>query len=209
MMTFPADCSMIISDRDWLLVWLRNLLNILLIESAKAQRTIGGEDVFLYEPLALEYLAAGVSKYHEVRIIDMRLEKGLREVVEHFRPDVVGITSYTVHVNTVRKLFAQIKLWNPGVLTVVGGHHATVVPEDFVSPDIDLIVMGEGVYPFKDIVTRFENGDGYEGIPGTAFVKNGTFFKTKPEVVNDLDIFPFPDRSLTSQYRHHYPNGLR
>jgi len=179
-------------------------MNILLIEPAKAQRTIGGEDVFLYEPLALEYIAAGVGKYHEVRIIDMRLDKDLRGVVEQFVPDVVGITSYTVHVNTVRKLFAQIKLWNPSVLTVVGGHHATVAPEDFVSPDIDLIVMGEGVYSFKDIVTRFENGESYEGIPGIAFVKNGAFFKTKPEIVNDLDIFPLPDRSLTSGYRSRY-----
>ena len=183
-------------------------MNILLIEPAKAQRTIGGEDVFLYEPLALEYLAAGVKKYHDVRIIDMRLEKDLRGLVEKFGPDVVGITSYTVHVNTVRKLFAQIKLWNPSVLTVVGGHHATVVPEDFISPDIDLIVMGEGVYSFKDIVTRFENGESYEGIPGIAFVKNGAFFKTKPEVVDDLDIFPFPDRSLTSGYRSRYLSGL-
>jgi len=34
-------------------------MKILMIEPAKAPRTIGGEDVFLYEPLALEYLAAG------------------------------------------------------------------------------------------------------------------------------------------------------
>jgi hypothetical protein len=29
-------------------------VNILLIEPAKASRTIGGEDIFIYEPLALE-----------------------------------------------------------------------------------------------------------------------------------------------------------
>ena len=42
----------------------RRIAKILLIEPAKAPRTIGGEDVFLYKPLALEYLAAGVSKDH-------------------------------------------------------------------------------------------------------------------------------------------------
>ena len=47
-------------------------------------------------------------------------------------------------MNTVKRLFEQIKQWNPEVLTVVGGHHATVVPEDFLCSFIDLIVIGEG-----------------------------------------------------------------
>jgi len=179
-------------------------MDILLIEPAKAPRTIGGEDVFLYEPLALEYLAAGVSKDHDVRILDLRLEKDLQAVVERSSPDVVGITSYTVHVNTVRKLFEQIKAWHPQVLTVVGGHHATVAPEDFSSPDIDLIVMGEGVFSFKEIVARFERGEGFDGIPGVAFARNGALVKTEPTQVSDLDVFPFPDRQLTAPYRPHY-----
>jgi radical SAM superfamily enzyme YgiQ (UPF0313 family) len=187
-------------------------MKILLVEPAKAPLTIGGEDVFLYEPLALEYLAAGVSKDHDVRILDLRLEKDLQEVLERSSPDVVGITSYTVHVNTVRKLFEQIKEWNPQVLTVVGGHHATVAPEDFSSPDIDLIVMGEGVLAFKEIVARFERGEGFDavpgegfdGIPGVAFARNGGLVKAEPMPVSDLDVFPFPDRRFTAQYRSHY-----
>ena len=35
-------------------------MKILLVQPPKAPSTIGGEDVFLFEPLALEYLAAGV-----------------------------------------------------------------------------------------------------------------------------------------------------
>ena len=121
-------------------------MKILLIEPAKAPRSIGGEDVFIYEPLALEYVAAGVSKDHDVRILDMRLERNLAGALDDFRPDVVGLTSYTVHVNVVRKITEQIKKWNPDTLVVVGGHHATVVPGDFLSPSIDLIVAGEGVF---------------------------------------------------------------
>ncbi len=48
-------------------------MKILLIQPAKAQKTIGGEDVFIYEPLALEYLASGVKGDHELRILDMRI----------------------------------------------------------------------------------------------------------------------------------------
>jgi radical SAM superfamily enzyme YgiQ (UPF0313 family) len=179
-------------------------MKILLIEPAKALRTIGGEDIFLYEPLALEYLAAGVSRHHDVRIVDLRLEKDLPAVLESFKPDVVGVTSYTVHVNTVRKLLAQIKDWNPQALTVVGGHHATVAPEDFVAPGIDLIVRGEGVFPFQEIVTRLERGEGFDGVPGIAFAKDGILVQTEPMPVSDLDVFPFPERRFTARYRSHY-----
>ena len=50
-------------------------MKILLVEPAKSPVTIGGEDAFLYEPLALEYVAAGVAQDHDVRILDLRLEK--------------------------------------------------------------------------------------------------------------------------------------
>jgi radical SAM superfamily enzyme YgiQ (UPF0313 family) len=179
-------------------------MKILLIEPAKAPLTIGGEDVFLYEPLALEYIAAGVVSDHEVRIIDLRLEQTWPDILTDFQPDVVGITAYTVHVNTVRKLFEQIKRRHPEVLTVVGGHHATVAPEDFLSPFIDLIVIGEGVFAFKEIITRFARGETFAGIPGVAWAKGDRLVRTDGQAAVDLDAFPFPDRRLTAKYRKQY-----
>jgi len=179
-------------------------MKILLIEPAKAPLTIGGEDVFIYEPLALEYVAAGVSQDHDVRIVDLRLEKNIEEMFKEFSPDVVGITSYTVHVNTVKKLFEKIKRWNSRVLTVVGGHHATMVPEDFIFRFIDLIVMGEGVFTFKEIIARFERGEGFDGIAGVAMTKGDQLIKTLNPNTNNLDAFPFSDRRLTAKYRRDY-----
>ncbi|MFC1994132.1 B12-binding domain-containing radical SAM protein [Chloroflexota bacterium] len=183
---------------------MENPVKILLIEPAKAPLSIGGEDVFLFEPLALEYVAAVVAKDHDVRILDLRLERDLQGVFTEFCPDVVGITSYTVHVNTVRRIFEQIKAWNPKVLTVVGGHHATVVPEDFLSPFIDLIVIGEGVFAFKEIIARFERGERFDDISGIAFSQGGPIIKTVCKTEVDLDALPFPERGLTAKYRKHY-----
>jgi radical SAM superfamily enzyme YgiQ (UPF0313 family) len=179
-------------------------MKILLVEPAKAAITLGGEDFSVYEPLALEYIAAGVAKDHDVRILDLRLEDNFSHVLHEFSPDIVGITAYTVHVNTVRHLFETIKAQNPEVLTVVGGHHATIVPQDFASPSIDLIVMGEGIFTFREVVARFEMGQGFDGIPGVAFQQNGKLVKTDCVPATDLDIFPFPARNLTAQYRNHY-----
>jgi radical SAM superfamily enzyme YgiQ (UPF0313 family) len=179
-------------------------MRVLLIEPSKAPATIGGEDVFVYEPLALEYVAAGVAQDHDVRILDLRLENHLEDVLKRFRPHVVGITGYTVHVNPVRHLLDAVKRWHPGALTVVGGHHATVVPEDFVSPSIDLIVLGEGVFTFREIVRRFEKGEGFDGIPGLAFQRGDRLVRTAYPVAVDLDAFPLPRRDLTAKYRAHY-----
>jgi radical SAM superfamily enzyme YgiQ (UPF0313 family) len=182
-------------------------MKILLIQPAKAALSRGIEEFSVYEPLALEYVAAGVTEDHDVRILDLRLESNLERVFADLNPDVVGITAYTVHVNTVRRLCDQIKEWNPSALTVVGGHHATLAPEDFLSTSIDLIVMGEGVSVFREIVRRFESGNGFDGIPGIAFARAGRLIKTGYSPQIDLDAFPFPDRGLTSQYRRRYNSG--
>jgi len=191
--------------RSWSRRWRKESpLRILLIEPSKAPVAIGGEDLFLYEPLALEYVAAGVAADHEVRLLDLRLERNLPGTLEEFQPEVVGITGYTVHVNVVRALFDQVKRWNPRALTVVGGHHATVAPEDFLSPAIALIVLGEGVFAFREVVARFAHGEGFDGIPGVAFARAGQLVKAEARPVHDLDAFPWPQRSLTARYRQHY-----
>lgn len=179
-------------------------MKILLIQPAKAQKTIGGDDVFIFEPLALEYLASGIKDSHEVKILDMRFDKDLDTEIKKYEPDVVGITSYTVHVNTVKKLFNRIKTINPDIFTVVGGHHATVFPHDFFIPDIDLIVMGEGVFIFKEIISRLGSKRPFDGIAGIAYLKGTERVIIPPEPLTDIDIFPYPARELTEKYRKHY-----
>jgi radical SAM superfamily enzyme YgiQ (UPF0313 family) len=179
-------------------------MRILLIEPAKSPISTGGEEVFLFEPLALEYVAAGVCADHEVRILDQRIDDSVEETLGEFAPQVVGITGYTVHVNQIRRLAKRAKAWSSEVLTVVGGHHATVVPRDFESPDIDLVVAGDGIESFREIVRRSEAGGGFEGIPGL-WVRTGRGLQEG--IANPpahLDDMPFPDRSLTAAYRHAY-----
>jgi len=179
-------------------------MRILLVQPSKSPRTIGGEDVFIYEPLALEYLASAIQGDHYVKILDLRLENSFQTALVAFNPDIVGITAYTVHVNIVKMLFENVKAWNAKTLTVVGGHHATVAPEDFHTPSINVIVMGEGVFAFKEIVRKFEKGESLTGVRGTVVVQEGTIHRTNASLDIDLDSFPFPNRNLTDKYRTRY-----
>jgi radical SAM superfamily enzyme YgiQ (UPF0313 family) len=94
--------------------------------------------VFAYEPLALEYIGAGLKQDgHTVRLLDARFDPGIEAMFEQMQPDVVGLTAYTVHVPWVRNLAERLKVIDPDVFIVVGGHHATVRPADFNSSSID------------------------------------------------------------------------
>ena len=179
-------------------------MNILLLQPAQAASTIGGDDVSLFEPLALEYLAAGISAGHDIRIADLRLDPDLDQVLAAFQPNVVGVTGYTVHVNPIKALCEKVKVWRPDVLTVVGGHHATVWPQDFASPFVDLVVRGEGIGPFREIVSRREKGQGYEGILGVCHESDEGCVVNEAAPITDLDSMPMPARHLTASYRRHY-----
>lgn len=181
-------------------------MKILLIQPAKPANAVGGEDFAVFEPLALEYLAAGVGGNHDVRIFDMRLDTDFYAALQEFVPDIVGVTAYTVHVNTAKGLLRDVKAHNPAIRTVVGGHHATVKPEDFCAPFIDVVVRGEGVYAFREIVARLEAERPLTDMPGAALIGegNGTLVVSAEEGLIDLDAIPFPSRSLTAPYRRSY-----
>src|SRR4030042_1116985 len=179
-------------------------MKILLVQPAKPEKALGGEDFAIYEPLALEYLAAGVAADHDVRILDMRLDHDLDLLLRNYQPDVVGITSYTVHVNPVKRLFQQIKTFNPDIVTIVGGHHATVIPEDFYTPFIDIIVVGEGVFPFREVIVRLEKKMDLSGIPGAVRMDHGALVLRQGDQGIDLDDFPFPMRDITAGYTKSY-----
>lgn len=178
-------------------------MKILLIQPPTGE-TVISEDIYIHEPLALEYIGSGLSKTHQVRILDMRLEENLLGVLKAFRPKIVGFTGYTVHVDNIKTLSQKIKEFNSDILVVVGGHHATILPQDFRDPNIDILVIGEGVFTFQEIVNHFENKKKFQGIKGIAINKKFRLIFTESREYPDLDDIPFPDRKLTQHLRHFY-----
>ncbi len=179
-------------------------MKILLIQPQAIDNALGREALSMFEPLALEYLAAGCGSHHDVRILDMRLDEDLHGVLQGFRPRVVGITAYTVHVNRVKKLFEEVRTFDPKIVTIAGGHHATVSPEDFATPFINVVVAGEGVQAFAEILKSLEGNGGPAGIPGARPIGKETILIDRSGEEIDLDALPFPRRDLTAEYRGAY-----
>ncbi len=179
-------------------------MRILLIKPPTNEKQLSGDGLYLNEPLELEYVGAGVSDKYDTRILDMRLDQSLEKHLEEYAPDIVGLTGYTPQVYIIKNLCQKIKAFNSRIRTVVGGHHATLAPQDFLDPHINIIAIGEGVFTFREITDCLEKKLDIYDIKGIAFYHpNGLKF-TEPRIYPDLDRFPFPNRSLTEQYRENY-----
>lgn len=159
------------------------------------------------EPLALEIIATTVSEY-ETKILDMRIDNNLEETLNSFKPDIVGTTTYTAGVYKTLELLKKIKSIDKTIFTVIGGHHATFVPEDFCKEYVDAIVIGEGEETFPELVKAVEKNNFPLNIPGLVIPgKYAITYNTPRNLIKNLDNLQFPNRKLTKQYRKNYFRG--
>ncbi|OAT83626.1 B12-binding domain-containing radical SAM protein [Desulfotomaculum copahuensis] len=179
-------------------------MKVLLIQPFSMPQSLAGDDTSMFEPLALEYLSAGVKGLCETRLLDMRLEKKLSQTLSEYRPDIVGITGYSVHVNVVRKIAVEVRAFDPEIKIVLGGHHASVAPDDFLDIAPDCIIRGEGVFVFRDVMVVYQGKKRFEDIQDVELNRQGGTVLLRPSTISDLNRYPFPDRELSRRYREHY-----
>ena len=181
-------------------------MRILLVRPPVPPHTMGLKHVMICEPLELEYVAACIPAGHEIEIFDMIVEKDLPRRLKRFRPDVIGTSSYITGVNEVIKICRIAKLWNPAIRTIVGGVHASRVPDDFADPAVDCIVMGDGTTLMAEILTAFESGRSLAEIPGLALPAGEERVTLTPErhYMPPPDSLPFPRRDLVKHLADRY-----
>lgn len=182
-------------------------MKILLVQPPNYSNNIVTGVAALNEPLALETVA-GCIKDYEVEILDMRLNPALEEKLKSFEPDIVGVTACTAEIYVAYDILRRTKNYNKEILTVAGGHHATMIPEDFNKPFVDIIVLGEGEITFKELTENYSMGKKLINVNGLAICENNKLKFTLPRSLNEnLDEFPFPNRELTKKYRQNYFRG--
>jgi radical SAM superfamily enzyme YgiQ (UPF0313 family) len=187
-------------------------LRVSLIQPSQGAH-FGLSKILLIEPLGLEYVAAALKLHdHEVQIIDLRLDhpKELWSHLRSFKPAAVGIScSFSSDVYSSLETARVVRTALPKSTVFVGGHHASLIPGDFLFPGspVDAVVIGEGELTGLEIADTLERGDNPADVAGvlTQCNRNNGFH---PRPAGDLDDLPLPDRQLTRRYRRRYHHAF-
>jgi anaerobic magnesium-protoporphyrin IX monomethyl ester cyclase len=155
--------------------------------------------------LGLAFVAAALEAADvEVRILDLVTHplnhERLVALLDDFKPSLVGATAVTMNYNSAREVIQEVKRIAPDVLTVMGGPHVTFATADTLksTPELDLIVMGEGDVTVVDLARQIDEGNrDWANVRGLAYRgEDGEMKVTPGQDVVDVNTLSQPARHL-------------
>ena len=113
-------------------------------------------------------------------------------------PDLLAFSTTTHQYPYIQRYAAYAKAARPDLLILVGGVHPTLAPEEVIAnPVLDIIAIGEGEHPLRDLVERLESGRDYFDIDNLWVRRHGEIVRNKLRpLIADLDELPYADRDL-------------
>ena len=160
----------------------------------------------LCPPLGMAYIASILLREgHSVRILDMEALKMEWDALPNFlandAPDLVGIHGTTPVSEYIVQCAKIVKDACPTATLVIGGPHATILPEEVLSkiPQADYILRGEAEFTMRDLVGHLENSQkaAITKIPGIGFRRGKRIFVSPQSPrTEDLDSLPLPAYDL-------------
>lgn len=143
-------------------------------------------------PLGVGYLAAVTRDRAEVEIMDAVAESEhrhylgddftwygsplseIKQRVERFRPDMVGMTCIFSSVfPVIREVCRAVKSVDPDIITITGGTYPTFRPEYCLEePALDMIALGEGEPVISELLTALEKGAPLSEVDGLVWKKD-------------------------------------
>lgn len=164
-----------------------------------------------YPPLSLLAIATWLKlkTYHKATILDGLLEQlsfeALQQRIATVRPDVVGITTFTVGLVDCQRTIEAARA--AGVRYVIlGGPHVNDFPyESSLIPGIDAALFGEGQVTLPALLDALEAGAPLDGLPGVLLPgsKRPEGCVERPVLDDDLDTYPFADLRLIAYDRYY------
>lgn len=180
----------------------------------------------VYEPLHGLLFGALVKDLADTMVFDRRYDtdEDLAKLMDSYQPDMVGVTTHTAgEIFNVKRLLRVVKNHKPDAVTIVGGQHSSLLPEDLFDETVDLICIGPGEETFRQVVETIADGKRdfskvaglavRTGAPAGAGVNSATwdgqtYMFTEPRLPNSSQYFEWPrfDRSLLARYSRKYMN---
>ena len=153
-------------------------------------------------PIGLASLAAYCSREGiESDIFDFQVEGDMafENRIAEDSLQLVGLSASTMQIFRAADQARRIKATRPDVVTVLGGIHASALPNETLSrfDSIDYVAVGEGEQTLAELARAVLDGRSTDNIPGLAKRDNGgVSFTSERDLIEDLDSLPLPDRSL-------------
>lgn len=143
--------------------------------------------------IAIAYLSAIAKESGHLTFFCELRSKELSAMVGEIKPDVVAYSVFywdaydnivAAHREASRK---------HDFVSIMGGPHITLYPENFAESGADAFCIGEGEYPFRDFLSRVEKGESFDDVDNLITKAGGNPTRNLIEHLGDL---PFPDRDL-------------
>jgi anaerobic magnesium-protoporphyrin IX monomethyl ester cyclase len=169
---------------------------------------LNSSDYGLFPPLGLLYIATVLKRQLpevEVKIVDCPSQGfgniEVKEIVSNFRPDVVGMTTFSLCLVDVLGVAKTVKSIDQNIHVCLGGPHTSIYPAQTLEyPEIDSIVVGEGEYVFLELVKQLkEKKDFCSTIDGIYLKQDLKKKYFKKAVAVDLNELPFFDITLVDR----------
>ncbi len=134
------------------------MLKIALINPKRTNKNISSAAPPFNLAVLAAYLRARLKDAVEIKIIDGLAGQDIEQGILDFKPAIVGITSTTPTIKEAYRLAGWVKNNLTGALVVMGGVHASVLPDEALAY-ADLVVVGEGETAFLEIAEKVIAGE--------------------------------------------------
>jgi len=151
--------------------------------------------------IGLAYLVSMCIKegYNDCKVFDQGLEKNdslLYSIISTYKPDLVGITTFSYCYEYAKCLIDKIKEHSPNLPIIAGGAHVSATKEHILkTTKADFAMKSESEMTFISFLKEFEKSR-----PDFSLAKN-LIWRDKDKIIEnetadyilDLDSVPFPD----------------
>jgi radical SAM superfamily enzyme YgiQ (UPF0313 family) len=122
----------------------------------------------------------------------------VQQILNEYKPEIVAFSSVSPQYKYVKDLLGKLDFG--GSFTVLGGQHATLVPEECLKENTGLnaVCIGEGEEAMVELADKLKKGEDIYYIKNLCLKnKEGKIIcnSTRP-FIEDLDKLPFTDRSI-------------
>jgi radical SAM superfamily enzyme YgiQ (UPF0313 family) len=128
-----------------------------------------------------------------------RFEARLHQYMESCRPRLLCFTSVSTQFHFVQEIAQFAKEIDPSVFIVLGGHHASLAPEESIAvPSFDAICIGEGDSAAVELARGLEREEPITGVSNLWIKQTDGSVVRNPTLpfTQDLDSLPYVNRRM-------------